>query len=402
MRKPGESRAFSLPAIRRAPGACSAASCELAFPPRPPRWPAVGAAALPCFLHAAELRSAGLRSRANLPQRPASNAATGGLLDLVPPRGWFSALFSGAVHGLFHGPSLARGSLSLACPRESNQRRRKPRSRRRVLRASCAPGPRAGPGLRGGTLSAPRPAAQPKSGPGHPWPGRSAGRAALQRIPPLSASPVCHRADPQACAWGLLRSRPPRLMGPHQAAAIPGRRSASVRRSAESSNMDPVRRAGRMPALFRGPRTARRAADGSVAGQRPAIAAMDRGDRSDGPGMAHRGGPTAAREPGGQDARRARRWGVLSLAYFSLDKQREVGRGPGMPRGKSQGRRLKRARRTNLAASTPTRTARNAPVEARHGGRLGGGAPPALRYAASKEKWGSGQGWTVEKAMDGA
>ncbi len=270
MKKPGESRAFSLPAIRRAPGACSAASCELAFSPRPPRWPAVGAAALPCFLHAAELRSAGLRSRANLPHRPASNAATGGLLDLVPPRGWFSALFSGAVHGLFHGPSLARGSLSLACPRESNQRRRKPRSRRRVLRASCAPGPRAGPGLRGG------PSLAHLSG----------------RRDPSRRSP--------GCARGLVRARSPRLMGPHQEAAIPGRRSASVHRGAAAGEIDPMCRAGRMPALFWGPRTARRATDGNVAGHRPAIAAMDRGDRSDGPGMAHRGGPAAARVPGGR------------------------------------------------------------------------------------------------------
>ena len=214
MKKPGESRAFSLPAIRRAPGACSAASCELAFSPRPPRWPAVGAAALPCFLHAAELRSAGLRSRANLPHRPASNAATGGLLDLVPPRGWFSALFSGAVHGLFHGPSLARGSLSLACPRESNQRRRKPRSRRRVLRASCAPGPRAGPGLRGG------PSLAHLSG----------------RRDPSRRSP--------GCARGRVRARSPRLMG------APFKRRPSLaaeahRRTAASSQATGFRLAGR-------------------------------------------------------------------------------------------------------------------------------------------------------------
>ena len=220
---------------------------------------------------------------------------------------------------------MACGSLSLACPRESNQRRRKTRSRRRALRASCAPGPRGGPGLRGGTS-------------------------------------VCHRSgrrDPSrrspGCARGLVRARSPRLMGPHQEAAIPGRRSASVHRGAAAGEIDPMCRAGRMPALLWGPRTARRAADGNVAGHRPAIAAMDRGDRSDGTWTCHRGGPAAARVPGGQDARRARRWGVLLFGYFLLDKQEKVTRGPGMARGKGQGRRLKWAKRTNLvAARDPT------------------------------------------------
>jgi hypothetical protein len=41
-----------------------------------------------------------------------------------------------------------------------------------------------------------------------------------------------------------------------------------------------------------------------------------------------------------------------------LGKQEKVTRGPGMARGKSQGRRLKRAMRTNLAADTPIITER--------------------------------------------
>jgi hypothetical protein len=245
---------------------------------------------------------------------------------------------------------MACGLLLFACPKRSRQEKGHPR--RRALRASCAPGPRAGPGLRGGTS-------------------------------------VCHlsgRRDPSrrspGVARGRVRARSPRLMGPRQAAAIPGRRSASVRRSAQSSNIDPVCRAGRMPALFWGPRTARRGADGSVAGHRPAIAAMDRGDRSDGPWMAHRGGPAVARVPGGQDARRARRWGVLLFGYFLLDKQEKVTRGPGMARGKGQGRRLKRERRSNLAVTTRSDSAREAAFEAGRCGGLTRGCNRALRFAA--------------------
>ena len=214
---------------------------------------------------------------------------------------------------------MACGSLSLACPRESNQREGHPT--RRALRA---------PALR----------------------VRERARAsAVAR--PCAIAPVgaIHRADPRALPGDWSGPARRASWGPGRAAAIPSRRSASVFRSAESRPVVSVCRAGRMPALFWGPRTARRAADGSVAGRSPAIAAMDRGDRSDGTGMCHRGGPAAARVPGGQDARRARRWGVLSLAYFSLDKQREVGRGPGMARGKGQGRRLKRANKTNPAAN---------------------------------------------------
>jgi hypothetical protein len=84
----------------------------------------------------------------------------------------------------------------------------------------------------------------------------------------------------QAPPWPFPRrqakgAQATRLMAPHQEAAIPGRRSASACRGAETGDTNPVCRAGRMPALFWGPRTARRAADGRVAGRQS-------GDRRDG------------------------------------------------------------------------------------------------------------------------
>jgi hypothetical protein len=147
------------------------------------------------------------------------------------------------------------------------------------------------------------------------------------------------KAPRRRASWRPIKKRP-------SLAAEAHRRAAALRLAT------PIRCAGRAGCprssgapVRRGGRRTEGSPDVSLA-----IAAMDRGDRSDGTWMCHRAGPAAARVPGGQDARRARRWGVLSLAYFSLDKQREVGRGPGMARGKGHGRRLKRARRTNLAA----------------------------------------------------
>lgn len=71
-----------------------------------------------------------------------------------------------------------------------------------------------------------------------------------------------------------------------------------------------------------------------------AIGVMDDADRSTAPGMARCAGPDAAREPGGQDARKARCRGVLSFGFFSLDKQRKETRPP--------------PRRTKPGHSTPT------------------------------------------------
>jgi hypothetical protein len=58
--------------------------------------------------------------------------------------------------------------------------------------------------------------------------------------------------------------------------------------------------------------------------------------------------PQAAREPGGQEARKARKRGVLSLGYFSLDEQREVTRLPDGRRNPSQGRHNNPRRRRTL------------------------------------------------------
>jgi hypothetical protein len=279
-----------------------------------PRSPGTG-----MFPVLAAARSAGLHPRANPPRRPASrfslrNAMADG----------YGAIGSARS---FQAPSMAFSAglpwpaayFSLLVQREVGKRKDPPGG-----------APSAHPALR----------------------VRERARAsAVAR--PCAIAPVgaIHRADPRALPGDGSGPARRASWGPVQAAAFPGRRSASAHRSAESMPVVSVCRAGRMPALFWGPRTARRAADGNVAGHRPAIAAMDRGDRSDGTWMCHRGGPAAARVPGGQDARRARRWGALLFGYFLLGKQEKVTRGPGMARGKSQGRRLKRAMRTNLAAA---------------------------------------------------
>jgi hypothetical protein len=52
--------------------------------------------------------------------------------------------------------------------------------------------------------------------------------------------------------------------------------------------------------------------------------------------MARQQNPAARSEPAA--SRRARHPGALSLGYFSLGKQREVTRSPGMAREKTQGR----------------------------------------------------------------
>jgi hypothetical protein len=235
--------------------------------------------------HIARIRSAGLDPRANPPRCPAPHAALRASIALVYGEVGSPRTFQAPSMAFSAGHPWPAAYFSLLVQREVGKRKA---PRRRALRASCAPGPRAGPGLRGG------PSLAHLSG----------------RRDPSRRSP--------GVARGRVRARSPRLMGPHQAAAIPGRRSHGAPERCAVRHRSGVP-GGQDARASMGPRMVRRAADGNVAGHRPGIAAMDRGDRSDGPWMAHRGGPADARVPGGQDARRARRWGVLLFGWRSLD-----------------------------------------------------------------------------------
>ena len=210
----------------------------------------------------------------------------------------------------------------------------------------------------------------PKSAPcGHP-----AHRVRVRDAGPVEGTSLCPRPDrrhpcrrPTGFAVRLIRPPPAATTGPRKSSGHPARMGyvAVVARTilprsvmgADVASLHPrksywtvpIELMPAHPQQFASALAARKAAKrgpcGAAGGGRisrctAASGVMDDADRSTAPGMARCAGPAVARVPGGQDARKACRRGVLSFGYFSLDKQRKATRPP--------------PRRTKPGDNTPT------------------------------------------------